>query len=145
MPKSVLPHLRHGSVLVLTLDSRHRRGTIPRRAAPEFRRHVDHLRHLVDAVAVFLRQKVTPGATIRGSREAAVGARLTLKLKRGGQRGKRTAAGQGGAPGTQPCGRRMPGPLSLAALWLGGAGAEYAQVIGGCQLGDAKSVDAECV
>ena len=41
------------------------------------------------------------------------------KLKRGGQEGKSPAAGQGSAPSPQFYGRRMPGPLSLAALWLG--------------------------
>ena len=45
---------------------------------------------------------------------------LTLKLKRGGREGKRVAAGASAAPAAQPCGRKMPGPLSLAALLLGG-------------------------
>ena len=40
---------------------------------------------------------------------------IAPKLKRGGQRGKRTAAGWGGAPLAQLCARKMPGPLSLAA------------------------------
>ncbi len=42
------------------------------------------------------------------------------KLKRGGHKGKRTAAGASAAPAAQLCGGRMPGPLSLAALLLGG-------------------------
>ena len=40
---------------------------------------------------------------------------VTPKLKRGGQDDKRAAAGQGGSPGNQVCGRSMPGPPSLAA------------------------------
>ncbi len=39
----------------------------------------------------------------------------TPKLKRGGQEGKRIAAGQSATPAAQICGRGMPGPLSLAA------------------------------
>ena len=44
---------------------------------------------------------------------------LTLKLKRGGQDGKRTAARLSAAPAAHHYGGRLPGPLSLAALLLG--------------------------
>jgi len=37
------------------------------------------------------------------------------KLKRRGREGKRAAARQDGAPSTQVCARKVPGPLSLAA------------------------------
>ncbi|MDP9350454.1 MAG: hypothetical protein M3P51_02770 [Chloroflexota bacterium] len=37
------------------------------------------------------------------------------KLKRGGQEGKRTAAGASVTPAAEFCDRKMPGPLSLAA------------------------------
>ena len=59
-----------------------------------------------------------------------MGARLrapnTSKLKRGGHEGKRAAARQDGARDTQFCGRRMAGPLSLAAHLLGSLGVPYA-------------------
>jgi len=43
----------------------------------------------------------------------------TPKLKRGGQEGKRAAAGASAAPAAHSCDGRMPGPLSLAAHSLG--------------------------
>jgi len=42
-----------------------------------------------------------------------------LKLRRGWQRAQLLAAGESAAPAPQPCGGRMPGQLSPAALWLG--------------------------
>ena len=51
----------------------------------------------------------------------------TPKLKRGGRESKRVAAGTSAAPGTQPCGRKMLSPLSLAALLLGAPMGECAK------------------